>query len=151
MAARKPHDIDKRDRQLLDALEADAWLTYAQLASRVSLSASAVQRRVERLVRDGLLLGARARLAPDATRRPVHVFVLVEMKDEATSSLRAFTKTLAKFPDVVEASYVTGSADIVLRVQTATMDAYADFTAKLLNDNPAVRRYQTLTVLRALI
>jgi Lrp/AsnC family leucine-responsive transcriptional regulator len=151
VTARKQAQIDRRDRQILDALEADAWLTYAALAQRVHLSASAVQRRVERLMRDGLLLGARARLAPDATRRPVHIFVLVEIKDEATSTLRAFTKTLAKFPDVVEANYVTGSADIVLRVQTATMDTYADFAARLLNDNPVVRRYQTLAVLRALI
>jgi DNA-binding Lrp family transcriptional regulator len=54
------------------------------------------------------------------------------MKDETTASLRAFAKSVARFPDVVEATYVTGSADIVLRVQTATMDTYADFATRLL-------------------
>jgi DNA-binding Lrp family transcriptional regulator len=51
---------DNRDRQLLDLLKADAWLTYAALGERVNLSASAVQRRVERLIADGTLRGARS-------------------------------------------------------------------------------------------
>lgn len=143
--------LDARDRQLLDALEADAWLSYADLAKRIHLSASATQRRVERLIAGGMILGARARLAPEATRRPVRAFVLIEMKDETTPALRAFAKSLTKHPDIVEANYVTGSVDVVLTVQTETMDTYATLTAKLLNDNPAVRRFQTLAVLRPLL
>lgn len=143
--------LDARDRQLLDALEADAWLSYADLGKRIHLSASATQRRVERLIASGMILGARARLAPEATRRPVRAFVLIEMKDETTPALRSFAKSLAKHPEIVEANYVTGSVDVVLTVQTETMDTYATLTAKLLNDNPAVRRFQTLAVLRPLI
>lgn len=143
--------LDARDRQIMAALEADAWLSYADLAKRIHLSASATQRRVERLIAGGMILGARARLAPEATRRPVRAFVLIEMKDETTPALRTFAKSLAKHPDIVEAHYVTGSVDVVLTVQTETMDSYAALTAKLLNDNPAVRRYQTLAVLRPLL
>ncbi len=143
--------LDARDRQLLDALEADAWLSYADLATRIHLSASATQRRVERLIASGMILGARARLAPDATRRPVRAYVLIEMKDETTPALRTLARNLAKHVDIVEAHYVTGSVDVVLTVQTESMDTYAALTAKLLNDNPAVRRYQTLAVLRPLL
>lgn len=42
--------MDDRDRRILEALRADAWLSYAELAVRVHLSASAVQRRVEKLI-----------------------------------------------------------------------------------------------------
>ena len=144
-------DLDARDRQILDQLETDAWLSYADLATRIHLSASATQRRVERLIANGMILGARARLAPDATRRPIRAYVLIEMKDETTPALRTLARNLAKHPDVVEANYVTGSVDVVLAVQTESMDSYAALTAKLLNDNPAVRRYQTLAVLRPLL
>jgi Lrp/AsnC family leucine-responsive transcriptional regulator len=142
--------LEARDRRILDELEADAWLSYAELARRIHLSASATQRRVERLIACGLILGARARLAPEATRRPMRAFVLVELKDESSTALRAFAKAIAKVPDIVEAHYVAGSVDVLLTVQTSTMETYAAVTAKLLNDNPAVRRYQTLTVLRPL-
>ena len=73
------------------------------------------------------------------------------MGDETTPALRTLARNLAKHPDVVEANYVTGSVDVVLAVQTESMDSYAALTAKLLNDNPAVRRYQTLAVLRPLL
>jgi DNA-binding Lrp family transcriptional regulator len=81
----------------------------------------------------------------------MRAFVLVELKDESSTALRGFAKTIAKVPDIVEAHYVAGSVDVLLTVQTSTMETYAAVTAKLLNDNPAVRRYQTLTVLRPLI
>ena len=54
---------DDRDRKILKALKADAWLTYAALGERVNLSASAVQRRVERLIAAGVLRGAHAEVA----------------------------------------------------------------------------------------
>ena len=41
--------LDARDRQIVSLLQGDAWLTYVELAARVHLSASAVQRRVERM------------------------------------------------------------------------------------------------------
>lgn len=147
----KPEKFDERDRRILDELEVDAWLSYADLAARINLSASAVQRRVERLVANGMILGARARLAPEATRHPVRMFVLVSLVDEAATTLRAFTKSIEKAPGVVAASYVAGEPDIVLMMQSTTMEDYAAFAEKHLNGARTVKRYQTLTVLKTLI
>lgn len=55
--------MDDRDRRILEELKADAWVSYAALAERVHLSASAVQCRVEKLIAGGVLQGAHARVA----------------------------------------------------------------------------------------
>jgi len=47
--------LDKYDTAILSALQMDGRITWSQLATRVSLSASAVQRRVESLVDRGVI------------------------------------------------------------------------------------------------
>lgn len=49
--------LDDVDRELLNLLQADARSTLAELASRVSLSAPAVKRRIDRLERQGVIRG----------------------------------------------------------------------------------------------
>jgi DNA-binding Lrp family transcriptional regulator len=142
--------IDARDRRLLDELQRDAWQSYAALAEKLSLSASAVQRRVERLVDRGLVLGAHARLSAEARGRPFRAFVLVELVNESAESLRSFSRRVGVRPEVVEASYMAGRTDVVLVVETAGMEEYAVLAEHLLNGDRNVRRYSTLSVLKAL-
>jgi Lrp/AsnC family leucine-responsive transcriptional regulator len=141
---------DDRDRQILRALQEDAWLSYGELGERVSLSASAAQRRVEKLIAFGVIRGASARVEPDALGRPLRIYVLVELKDERSATINEFARALRRHADIVEAHYVAGSADIIVVMQTATMADYARFAEHNLNDHPGVRRYQTLSSLRRL-
>ena len=142
--------LDERDQGIIAALAGDAWLSYVDLGARVNLSPSAVQRRVERLVSEGVIKGARATIAPAALGRPLRLYVLIELVDESKAALNAFTKRLSGTQDIAEAHYVAGGADIVLVLQTADMERYAAFADEHLNGNPNVRRYKTLTSLRTL-
>ena len=142
--------MDDRDRLILSALAENAWLTYGELGDRIHLSASATQRRVERLIETGMIEGARAQIAPAAIGRPVKLFVLVELTNESKASIAAFSRKLATSESVVGADYLAGAADILIEMQTADMAEYADFCDRNLNTNPGVRKYKTLTVLKRL-
>ncbi len=140
--------LDDRDRAILAALAQDAWLTYGELGARVNLSASAVQRRVERLRAEGVITGAKANIAPEALGRPLRIFVLVELREESSAALASLAKRLAKESCVVETHYLAGPYDILIALQMRDMSNYADFAEKHLNANSNVRRYKTLTSLR---
>jgi DNA-binding Lrp family transcriptional regulator len=142
--------LDDRDRQILDLLRADAWLTYAALAERVSLSPSAVQRRVEKLIARGVLIGARATVSASVAGRPLKLFVLIELRDDAEATIRRFVADVASDPMVTEAAYVTGEADVVLQLELADMEAYESFVRERLNASASVRRFKTLARLRIL-
>lgn len=142
--------MDARDRLILSALSEDAWLTYGELGERIHLSASATQRRVERLIEAGVIEGARAQIAPAAVGRPVKLYVLVELTNESKASIAAFSRKLAASEIVIGAHYLAGAADIIIEMQTADMAEYADFCERILNTNPAVRKYKTLTALKRL-
>lgn len=143
--------LDERDAKLVAALAEDAWLSYGELGRVVNLSASAVQRRVEKLIAAGVIEGAHAKIAPDALGKPVRLYVLVELTEESKSAINAFTRRLAACRDVEEAHYVAGVFDIIVVIQTASMAGFADFAESHLNTNALVRRYKTLTSLRPLI
>lgn len=49
--------MDRRDRDILDALRADARLSYRSLGAQVGLSANAAADRVRRLVATGVIRG----------------------------------------------------------------------------------------------
>ncbi len=143
--------LDARDRTLVEALRKDAWQSYAALAELVHLSASAVQRRVERLIDAGIIQGATARIGHEALGQGLLLYVLVELRDEGSATLNGFARKLAACSEVAEAHYVTGSFDVVVVVRAVTMADYAAFAARVLNDSPLIRRYRTLTTLRALV
>jgi Lrp/AsnC family leucine-responsive transcriptional regulator len=56
--------IDRIDQRILSALQADGRLSNLKLAEAVALSPTAVLARVQRLTREGYILGYEARLNP---------------------------------------------------------------------------------------
>jgi DNA-binding Lrp family transcriptional regulator len=142
--------LDEHDHRILDLLRRDAWLSYAELSRRVNLSASAVQRRVERMTAAGVILGARADVALPESENILTLFLLAELSEESRSSLQQFSATVAANPEVVEAHYVAGEADVLLKLRLPDMAAYDRFVEKQINGSPLVRRFKTLTALRSL-
>ena len=140
---------DERDRQILELLRTDAWLSYAAIADRVHLSASAVQRRVERLISAGVIRGARAIIA-DGTGDELSIYLLAELADDSNATLRQFTQAIDGASSVREAYYVTGEADVVLKLAVKDMAEYNRFIADHVNGQPIIRRFRTLVALRAL-
>jgi Lrp/AsnC family transcriptional regulator len=142
--------LDDRDHRILALLQADAWLSYAELSRRVNLSASAVQRRVERMITAGVILGAHAEIAPQEAPAPLTLFLLVELAEESRQALQHFSATVAAKPEVVEAHYVAGEADVLMTLRLPDMAAYDRFVEMHLNASQVVRKFKTLTALRSL-
>jgi Lrp/AsnC family leucine-responsive transcriptional regulator len=108
--------MDEPDRQILALLVEDGRRTYDDIARRVSLSAPAVKRRVDRLRRSGALRGFTAVIDHSALGDATEA--LVELFFAAGTTLDAVTETLRPHPEVVEAWSVTGEADAIARVRT---------------------------------
>lgn len=142
--------LDNRDHQILAFLRADAWLSYAALSRKLSLSASAVQRRVERMIASGVILGARAEVSVQEGQTPLTIFLLVELAEESSAALRRFSARIACQPAVVEAHYVAGEADVLLKLRLPDVAAYDRFVEAHINASALVRRFKTLTALRSL-
>ena len=68
-------DIDRIDRRILALLQRDGRISNLKLAESVALSPTAVLARVQRLTREGFILGYEARLNPLKLGAGMMVFV----------------------------------------------------------------------------
>lgn len=111
--------IDDLDHRIIDELRVDGRASFANLGLRVGLSASAVKRRVDRLVATGVIRGFGVRLDPDVDGQKIESYV--ELFCRGTVAPHELTRILAAIPNVVEALTVTGQADAIVRLRAATM------------------------------
>lgn len=111
--------IDDLDHRIIDELRVDGRASFADLGLRVGLSASAVKRRVDRLVETGVIRGFGVRLDPDVDGQKIESYV--ELFCRGTVAPHELTRILAAIPNVVEALTVTGQADAIVRLRAATM------------------------------
>lgn len=108
--------MDGIDRTILALLVEDGRRTYDDIATKVSLSAPSVKRRVDRLRERGALEGFTAIV--DHGAMGWNTEALVELFYQAGTTLDRVAKTLRGHPEVVEAWSVTGEADAIARVRT---------------------------------
>lgn len=135
-------DLDDLDRRLIAELSADARLTQVALAARVGLSRSAVQERIKRLEREGVIRGYTLRLAK-APPAGVRAYLLVQ--GSGPSHERA-VRMLETFPEVRVADSVSGDTDLVLQVEAERLEdlnRLRDEVARL----PGVAATRTLLVM----
>ena len=80
-----PHapDLDRIDLKILEQLQRDGRISNLKLAETVALLPTAVLARVQRLTRDGYILGYEAGLNPQKLGRGMRVFVEV-LRDRTT-------------------------------------------------------------------
>jgi DNA-binding Lrp family transcriptional regulator len=108
--------MDDIDRQILALLVEDGRRTYDDIARRVTLSAPAVKRRVDRLREQGALRGFTALI--DHVALGDRTEALIELFFSPGTLLDEVAATLRRHPEVVDAWSVTGEADAIARVRT---------------------------------
>ncbi len=104
------------DRKILALLTEDGRRTFDDIAQRVSLSAPAVKRRVDRLRASGVLRGFTAVVDQQALGYGAEA--MIELFYGPGVTLDAVAASLRSVPEVVEAWSVTGEADAIARVRT---------------------------------
>ena len=140
--------MDDPDRQILALLVEDGRRTYDDIGRRISLSAPAVKRRVDRLRRDGALRGFTAVI--DHTAFGDRTEALVELFFAPGTLLERVAATLRAHPEVVEAWSVTGEADAIARVRTHD-NAHLERVIMELQRDGLVERTRSQVVLSRLV
>ncbi len=143
--------LDKIDRLILRSLQADGRATYDQISEQVSLSPSAVLRRVKRLEDSGVIARYVALVKPEAVGLGLTAYLNVRLEKHTESHKRnpmdVFRASVQTWPEVVECASLTGEMDYLLRVVVQDMQAYSRFIMDTLLKHPSVEDCKTSFVL----
>lgn len=133
-------DLDEIDIRILDALQQDGRISIVSLAERVGLSTTPCARRVQQLQDDGVIDRYVAVLDPQSLGLNLDVFVEVCLVNKSSSTVTKFEKALKAMPEIVEAYFLTGDSDYLLRVRVEDTDHFRDFLREQLLKIPDVGR-----------
>ena len=140
-------DLDRIDLKILKVLQDDGRTSNLKLAESVALSPTAVLARVQRLTRDGYLLGYEARLNPLKLGRGMMVFIEVLLDRTTPNVFEAFKAAVQVHEAIMECHMVAGGFDYLLKTRMADMAAYRDFAGTVLWQLPGVRETRTYAVM----
>ncbi len=140
--------MDRLDTAILTALQGDGRITWSQLAKRVSLSASAVQRRVESLLDRGVIENFTVNLNEAALGHNVKAFVTVHIERQNTELAEDFRRRVREHPQVQACHMISGSIDFILEIVAADLDAVGKVSDGELLRMPAVKDASSSIVLK---
>jgi DNA-binding Lrp family transcriptional regulator len=121
--------MDNLDRSILDLLRRNARAGYGDIGSSVGLSASAVKRRVDRLVADGVIRSFTIQVDPAVDGMSTEAYV--ELFCRGTVAPDELQRMLEHVPEVVYAGTVTGSADAIVQIRARNITDLEDALERL--------------------
>lgn len=136
---------DNKDWQLLEALQQDARLGYAELGRKVRLSAPAVAERVKRLEEAGVIAGYRAVIEPK--RLGFSIDAMVRLRCDGGICAR-IGKIVADIPEVIDCRRLAGEDSALLRVVAMSIGHLEAVLDRLLKIHASIST-TTLIVLQA--
>ena len=143
--ARSPLALDEFDHQLLDLLQRDAATTLTALGESVGLSPSAVQRRLTRYRKAGLLRQV-AVLDPKALGNTTLAAVSVAMERDSAKQHATFCNRMRAATEVQQCYVLAGEWDYLVILATTSVGHCREVAERLFVDEGNIRRYETRLV-----
>jgi DNA-binding Lrp family transcriptional regulator len=140
--------IDAVDQRIVALLAADARASYAEIGARVSLSAPAVKRRVDRLRASGVIKGFTAVIDPAAVGWTTEAFVELFCTGRTTPA--QITVATRRHPEVIGAYTVSGQADALVHLRAADI-GHLEQALERLRAEPFVTSTRSMVVLSRLV
>ncbi len=137
--------LDERDRRLLDLVQRDATMSQAQMARKVGLSAAAVNERLKKLERAGVIRQYAALVDPKLAGGAIAAFVEVFMEHPRHEP--AFIQRVLALDEVQECHHITGEFSLLLKVRVRDMESLQQLLLRQLNGVDGVRQTRTIIVL----
>jgi Lrp/AsnC family leucine-responsive transcriptional regulator len=130
--------LDERDLDILAALQDDGRATFADVATQVGMSASAVHDRVRKLEQAGVIRGYRAVVDPEAMGFMVTALIAATPLDPRQPD--DLPESLADFREVEDCYSVAGEANYILKVRTHTTSDLEELIRRLRDEGGVATR-----------
>jgi len=107
--------ISPNDARILEVLQRDGRMPYADLGAEVGMSGPSAHERVKKLESRGVITGYAAIVDPRAVGYDVLAFSWITQAPGTTST--DLTEMFAAIPEVEECHHITGEADYLIKVR----------------------------------
>lgn len=139
--------LDRRDTQLLSALQQNGRRSVVELAELVGLSPTPCARRLKQLEDAGVIQGYTAVIDPRALGLSVEAFVQVKLERHTDENVEQFKRALSSLDEVTGCYAMTGAHDFMLHLVVPDLESLQTVVLRKLLKIPSVRDVQSSIVL----
>ena len=116
--------LDAIDEKIIELLQENARISIKDIAAQVFLSSPAVTARIERLEKNGFVLGYHAQVNAEALGYQIKAFIHLDLEPVQKEEFYPFIATI---PNVIECNCVTGEYAMLIEVafsNTTELDVF---------------------------
>jgi len=135
--------MDTLDKKILKELQKNNRISSEDLGMIVGLSATACQRRLQKLRQSNVISKEIAVLNGIELDNYVTVIVEVTIKQGATKNIDNFKKRMLDCEQVQQCFYVTGQTDFILVITSKNMLEYEKLTKKLFFVDNNIQKFHS--------
>ncbi len=111
-------DLSEKDEQLIGLLRENGRQSVSEIARRMAASRTAVQMRLQKLERNGVIEGYTVRLSPGYLERQVRAIVMIKFPPGKREMIEA---ALAKIPQLTSLYSISGTFDMAGVISASSM------------------------------
>jgi len=119
--------MDIIDKKLLNLLQLNSRITIRELSEQLNLSTTPVHERIKKLEKSGLIKAYITQIDSKAAGFKLIVYVSVSLREHTKEAIDAFEAEMNKLDEVMEAYYISGNSDFLLKVVCEDMEAFHRF------------------------
>lgn len=136
--------LDAFDKKILAILQRDNRISQRELSSEISLSASAINRRIAAMEKAGIIKNSVTIVNAHKVGRPITIITQVSLINERLDLLEKLKKNFTQCPQVQQVYYVTGDFDFLLIINVADMEEYERLTHELFFNSENIQSFRTI-------
>ena len=144
----KNTSLDAASVKILAELQKNGRISSNELAEKIGMSASPCWRRQKELEENGYILRYTALLDRRKLGLAVVCLLHISLLRHTEGVVEQFEEAMRLRPEVIECYETTGSADYMVKVVVADMEAYHDFLHNVLVKLNGVSQINTSVALR---
>ena len=139
--------MDKKDRNILTTLQANARITNQDLAEAVHLSPSPCLQRVRKLEQAGVIGPYLTQVNLPKICRSITVFATLTLRNHEMDEFRQVEAAIRAIPEAVECHKVSGSFDYLVKFVCRDIERYHALSDELLQKGAGAIRLSSHVML----
>ena len=143
--------MDKTDLAILKELLIDCKQPIKQIADKVNLSHTPVNERIKRMESSGIIQRYAAVVEPKNLDLKLIVFMQVKLKEHQKDIFKKLTDEIRKYGEILEAYFIAGEYDAIIKVILKDMDDYNDFILERFSELDVVDSHRTSFVVKSIL
>ncbi|MFO7827265.1 MAG: Lrp/AsnC family transcriptional regulator [Bacteroidales bacterium] len=122
--------LDEIDKKLLNILQTNSRITIRELSEQLHLSTTPIHERIKKLEKGGYIKQYITLIDPKKIGKKLIVYISVSLNKHTKEAIEEFEKQMDKMDEVMEAYYISGNSDFLIKVFCNDMDDFHQFITR---------------------